>query len=150
MWPGVALVVPVLLVAACGGSDGGIEVNEPRIGEPTGPHAAMYFTVENGTDGADFLEGASTDVAASAEFHESTVGGDGTMGMQRLDAPLEVGSGDTLVLEPGGLHLMLVDVDRLTVGEVVTVTLVWRNAGEMDVDVEVVEPQEVLEHEDHG
>ena len=148
---GFALVVALLTVlAACGGANTGLEVTDARIGEPTGPHAALYFTVENGTDDADMLEGASTEVASSIEIHETIEGDDGTMGMPPLDSPLEVESGGELVLEPGGLHLMLIDVDRLEVGDMVTVTLEWQIAGEMDVEAEVVEPQDALEHEDHG
>lgn len=146
----VAALVLLLALTACGGSASGIQVSDVRIGAPTGPHAAMYFTVENGTDSADVLEGASTDVAASIEIHETTVGADGTMGMQPLDAPLEVESGGELVLEPGGLHLMLIDVDRLEVGDTVNVTLDWQVAGELEVEAEVVEPQDAMEHEDHG
>lgn len=139
-----------LCVAACGGDGAGLVVTEARIGEPTGPHAAMYFTVENPTDGADVLEAASSDVASSIEIHETTVGADGTMGMQPLESPLEVDAGGTVVLEPGGLHLMLIDVDRLEVGETASVTLQWQVAGDMEVEAEVVEPQDTMEHEDHG
>lgn len=140
----------ILCVVACGGSDSGLEVNVARIGAPTGPNAALYFTVENGTDGADTLDGASTDVAPSIEIHETIENDDGTMGMQPLETPLEVEAGGTLVFEPGGLHLMLIDVDRLDVGDTVSVTLQWQNAGEMVVEAEVVEPQDAVEHEDHG
>ena len=59
-------------------------------------------------------------------------------------------AGGTLVLEPGGVHLMLVDVERLEVGDTVNVTLQWQMAGAMQVEAEVVEPQHVMEDEDHG
>lgn len=148
---GVALVLSLLMVTACGGSATGIQVTDARIGEPTGPNAALYFTVENGSDDTDVLEGASTEVASSIEIHETIEADDGTMGMQPVDEPLEVESGGELVLEPGGLHLMLIDVDRLEVGDTVIVTLEWQVAGEMEVEAEVVEPQDAMEHEDdHG
>ena len=143
---GVGLVV---FVTACAGSDAGLEVTEARIGEPTGPNAALYFTVTDKTDRGDVLEGASTEVATAVELHETIEGDDGTAGMQPGEQ-LEVEPGGTARLEPGGLHLMLIEVDRLEVGDTVPVTLRWRNAGDMDVEAEVVEPQDVLEHEDHG
>lgn len=143
------LAAIALSVVACGGSASGIQVNDPRIGEPTGPHAAMYFTVENTTEGADILEGATTDVAESIEIHETAVSADGTVVMRSVDAPLEVEAGATLVLEPGGLHLMLVDVEPLEAGDTVTVTLHWQITGAMQVEAEVVEPQHVMEGEDH-
>jgi copper(I)-binding protein len=137
-------------LTACGGSDSGLEVTDARIGEPTGPNAALYLTITDNADVGDVLEGATTDVAESVELHETIENDDGTMGMQPVDAQLEVGPGGTESLEPGGLHLMLIDVDRLEVGDTVTVTLRWQNAGDMDVEAEVVEPQDALEHEDHG
>lgn len=141
------LALVSLLVAACGGSGDGIVVTDARIGMPTGPNAALYFTVENHSDGADLLEGAATTVAASVQIHETIDGDDGTMGMQPVDAPLEVLPGERLIFEPGGFHLMLVDVDRLEVGDQVEITLTWQKAGERAIEAEVVEPQDVGGHE---
>jgi len=138
------VAVVALSVAACGGGSDGIVVADVRMGQPTGPNAAVYFTASNGGDKADRLVGASTDVAASVEIHESTMADDGTMGMQPVDA-LDLPAGGELTLEPGGYHLMLVDADRLDIGDVVQVTLNWENAGEMTVDVEVVDPSETMD-----
>jgi copper(I)-binding protein len=82
-------------------------------------------------------------VAASVELHETTMGSDGTMSMARIDR-LDLPADGSLVLEPGGYHLMLVDADRLEVGETVEVTLIWETAGEMAVEAEVVDPGETL------
>jgi copper(I)-binding protein len=60
-----------------------------------------------------------------------------------------VAAGSSLVFEPGGLHLMLLDVDRLEVGDIVVVTLNWQTAGDMEIEAEVVDPAETLEHDDH-
>lgn len=145
----MTLAAGSMIVAACGGMEGELVVSDVRIGMPTGPNAALYFTVENDTDGADELLGASAPVAASVQIHETLAGEDGTMGMQPVDAPLEVSANGRLVFEPGGLHLMLVDVDRLEVGDRVDVTLTWQNAGEMDIEAMVVEPQDVAGDEGH-
>lgn len=133
--------------AACGGTTPGVEVSDPRIGAPTGPNAALYFTAENHSDSADVLESATTDVAASVEIHETVMRDDGTMGMQPLATSLEVAGGETLVLEPGGIHLMLIDVDRLEVGDTVEVTITWQNAGDMVVEAEVVDPGHTMRHD---
>ena len=71
------------------------------------------------------------------------MGSDGTMSMARIDR-LDLPADGSLVLEPGGYHLMLVDADRLEVGETVEVTLIWETAGEMAVEAEVVDPGETL------
>lgn len=141
------LVIGVLTVASCGSPTEGIVVSEARIGAPTGPHAALYFTAVNEGE-ADRLLGAATDVAASAELHETTMGADGTVGMRPVES-LELPQDGTLVLEPGGLHVMLLDVDRLEEGDTVPVTLNWERAGEMTVDARVVAPGDTMGH-DHG
>lgn len=144
---GYALVVmTAIVIGACGGPGGDLIVADARIGAPTGPNAALYFTVENQSDSADALEAAGSAVAASVVIHETIAGDDGTMGMRPVDGPLEVLPGERLIFEPGGLHLMLVDVDRLEAGDQVEVTLTWQNAGERSIEAEVVAPQDVGGH----
>lgn len=142
-----SLLVGVLMVAACGGDAAAPDISDVRIGQPTGPNAALYFTVNS--DEADRLLGATTSVAGSVQLHETIMGDDGSMGMEPIDS-LEVPADTEVVLEPGGTHLMLIDVDRLEVGDKVEVLLTWENAGDLTVDAEVVEPQDTLEHDGHG
>lgn len=142
-------IVLALLTAGCSGSGDGLVVTDARIGMPTGPNAALYLTVENHSATPDALEGADTTVANSIEIHETIAGDDGTMAMRPVEAPMEVSAEETLVFQPGGFHLMLVDVDRLDVGEEVEVTLTWKNAGEITFEAVVVEPQDVGEDQSH-
>jgi periplasmic copper chaperone A len=142
----ITLVVGLAVLAAgCAADDRSPLIAEQRIGLPTGPNAAMYFTA-TGSGKADRLLGARSDVATSVEIHETTAGDDGTMGMQPLES-VDLTADSPLVLEPGGLHLMLVGVDRLRIGEFVEVTLDWEDAGDMIVTAEVVAPGDVMEHE---
>lgn len=138
---GAFALVPV--VAGCSSSPP-IEVTEARIGRPTGPNAALYLTVTSGGD-EDSLVAASTEVADRVELHESSMSADGTMTMQPVDSFPVSGS---LVLEPGGLHLMLVEVERLEVGDTVDVQLDFADAGTVDVTAEVVAPAATMEEED--
>jgi len=136
------LVLAGLVVSACGADAGGIVITDARLGLPTGPNAALYLTAAN--DGpSDRLLGVETDLAAAVEIHETVTDTDGTIAMHTVDA-LELAEGDTLVLEPGGLHLMLVDVVRLVVGDSVVVTLDWEKAGPMPIRAEVVDPSDTL------
>ncbi|MGA7096320.1 MAG: copper chaperone PCu(A)C [Acidimicrobiia bacterium] len=141
------LTTALLLVAvsACGGGGRGDspQVSDARIGQPTGPNAALYFTADGyGED--DQLVGAATDVAPKVEIHETVMGDNGTMGMQPVES-LDLPASGQLVLEPGGYHVMLVGVDRLDVGAKVKVTLDWKNAGEQTIEAEVVEPSETMD-----
>lgn len=132
-------------VVACQSGNGSVTVADVRIGQPTGPNAALYLTASaEGRD--DRLLGAETDVARVVELHESTMDDDGTVSMRSVDA-VEIPPEGSLVLEPGGFHLMLVDVARLEVGDVVEVTLVWENAGEMTVEAQVVDPGDTGGHD---
>lgn len=139
MWAVVALAL-----AGCGGDGGGApEILDARVGQPSGPNAALYFTATSGGQ-ADRLLGASTDAAASVELHETTMGDDGTMGMRALDG-VDLPAGGELVLEPGGYHLMLIDADRMEVDETIVVTISWEQAGDMTVEADVVEPGETMD-----
>lgn len=140
----VLAMVATVSMWGCGADPSGLDITEARIGMPTGPNAAMYFTVTGGGE-PDRLLGASTEAASAVQMHETTTGDDGTMGMSAVDG-LEVPAGDGLVLEPGGFHLMLLEARRMEVGEMVDVRLVWERAGEMIVTAEVVDPGNTMGH----
>ena len=136
------MLAVVALVAGCSADAGGIVVTGIRLGQPTGPNAALYLTATN--DGSpDRLLGAETDLAASAEIHETVTGADGTVTMRAVEA-VDLGRGDTVGLEPGAIHLMLFDVPPLAVGDTVQVTLVWEHAGPILVEAEVVDPTDTM------
>ena len=71
----------------------------------------------------------------------------GVMKMRRLDA-LELPAGQTVSLEPGGFHIMLLDIRQpLKAGEVVKVTLIVEGGGERS-EVQVSAPVRSLTGED--
>jgi copper(I)-binding protein len=142
MWKGGRAVLAgavMLALSACGAASGSssITVSDARVPEPAGPTGAAYLTITNDGDAGDRLVAVETDVASSAEIHESTLT-NGVMSMEHLDA-VDVPAGGQAVLEPGGLHVMLIDVDQdLTAGDTVALTLVFDGAGEQAVDAEVI------------
>jgi periplasmic copper chaperone A len=137
------------LVTACQGP-GGIAVTHARVGVPAGPNAALYFTASNEGGETDVLTGASSDVAGAVEIHETTQADDGTMGMRPVTG-LDLPAGETLTLEPGGLHMMLIDVEPLEEGDNIVVTLHWQSAGDVEVEADIVSPAEtVTDEQDHG
>jgi copper(I)-binding protein len=135
----LALLIAIV-IAGCGTSTEGVEITDVRLGRPTGPNAALYFRASGPEDR---LVGASTPAAAGVQIHQTTENDDGTMGMEHLDS-LELPDGGDLVLEPGGYHLMLIEVDRLEVGESIELTLVWEKEGEMTLEAEVVSPADAV------
>lgn len=100
--------------------------------------AAVYLTLHNSGAEDDRLVGASTDAAETVELHQSSMEG-GVMRMEPVDG-IDVPAGETVRLEPGGLHLMLIGLTRdLAAGDHLTITLQFERAGEIEVDVEVRE-----------
>jgi len=69
---------------------------------------AAFMRLHNSAGQAIRIEGASSPAAERAEFHRSSRR-DGMMSMQSLDAIAVPASGQ-VVLEPGGVHLMLINL----------------------------------------
>ena len=84
---------------------------------------AIFGTVENPTDSELTLESVDVDVPAKAELHE-VVQQAGSAVMQKVDGGVKVPANGRLALDPGGYHIMLVNMkEPITPGQQVTVTL---------------------------
>lgn len=135
----VVLGALAVMVAACSGAVAGgqITVSDARVPVPAGANGAAYLTLTNDGEVTDQLTGAATDVAETVEIHETSLE-DGSMSMRPVGG-VEIPAGGTVVLEPGGLHLMLVDVTTaLEEGDPVTLTLTFAHAGERTVEARMV------------
>lgn len=136
------LAVSLIVLAACGdGAAGEPVVVRGAWARPTSlasTPGAVYFELEVAED--DVLVGASAaSVAAVAELHESTTS-DGAMAMHELEHGLALDGGEAVAFEPGGLHVMLVDLTGpLALGQRFELTLVFERAGPVTVDVEVID-----------
>ena len=139
-------VAALLLTTGCSGETDGLQISDARVGAPTGPNAAMYFTARS-AEGADALLSAGTDAADEVRIHETVTSDEETMSMHSI-LRLELPAGGQLTLEPGGYHLMLVGVDELEVGGTIEVVLLWEVAGEMTVEAEVVDPSDTMGEEE--
>ena len=144
IWPRVAallfLLCPAWLAAATDGPAGSIHVAQAwsRPTPPVGATGAAYLTITNSGSKPDRLLGASTPTAVSAEINE-TRHSQGIEQMRRLES-VEIPAGQTLRLEPGALHIMLLDLVRpLKAGAQYPLTLNFRDAGAVTVQVQVRE-----------
>lgn len=107
---------------------------------PAGSTAAVYFVIRNGSGEADLLTGANSDVARVAEIHESMVMDESNTAMMMPVDTIAIDAGQTVTFEPGGYHLMLIDLQReLVAGDRFTVRLHFETAGDVLVDVTVRE-----------
>lgn len=94
-----------------------------------GGTTAGYFTIENGLATADTLQGVTGEAMDRIEMHETYEREEGMRGMRPVE-DLVVGPGARVRFEPGGLHLMLINMERaLAVGDSVEVTLSFAEHG---------------------
>jgi copper(I)-binding protein len=91
-------------------------------------NAGGYVTILNRGTAPDALVGASADVAARVELHETR--NMSSMMMMEPVAKVEVAPGARVELRPGSYHLMLIGLTRaLTPGQTVDLTLRFERAG---------------------
>jgi len=101
-------------------------------GQPTG---GAYLQIENHGK-SDKLVAVKASVSRSVEMHTSSMDGN-VMRMRQVDA-IEVPANNTTVLQPGGMHFMLVGLKApLKEGDSFPMTLKFEKAGEVTVDVKV-------------
>lgn len=129
------------LLGACGGSQAaGVQI-DGAWARPTpagATVASVYFGIEAGTDDRLIAARVEPTIAAGTELHATTM--DDTSGdaaMRQLDGvPVEPGS--PVAFEPGGNHVMLVDVVQpLVAGTRFDLTLDFEQAGPQVVTVTV-------------
>ena len=132
----------ILLFASACAAQTELSIEEPwaRPGFQ-GDNSAVYLVIRNSTDQGDGLIGAKTDAANVTEIHLSKMDAEGTMSMERQDL-VGIPAGESVNLEPGGLHVMLMNlVDDLNVGDRFELTLEFQRAGDVDIEVEVRQPE---------
>lgn len=84
-------------------------VRMPAMGQTV---AAAYLTFVNPGD-VDVRVTSVSSSLATAELHETVTDDEGVMRMEHRRDGFVVPAADELVLEPGGLHVMLIHIDRL-------------------------------------
>jgi periplasmic copper chaperone A len=88
---------------------GSIQISQPwaRATPKGASSGAAYMTVTNSGTTAQHLNCVSSDAATECQIHEMTMDG-GVMKMRPVQGGLEVKPGETVMLKPGGFHVMLV------------------------------------------
>lgn len=150
----VLVLLLLTLAAGCGQGSGQGDTQNPagdtgQAGEsavtvtgawarpaPKGEMSAAFFVIENQGSEAVRLTGVRTDVATTAEIHETVQEGS-TARMQRVDG-IDVPAGGRVELAPGGYHVMLMDLQRdLNAGDSIDLVLEFADGQEVTVTAEV-------------
>ncbi len=151
-WTSVPKPAPVLsivrgqpLVSATNVAPPATTANAPTVliadpeSRPTPPFATVgvaYLSMINRGTTADRLLSASSPVAGRVELHATTT--QGNVARMRPVENLELPPNRTVTLQPLGMHLMLFDLKApLVAGQSFPLTLKFREAGEITVDVSV-------------
>lgn len=153
----VLLFTAVLGLTACSGSSSsgsqakvkGVIVKDAwaRTSPMSTGAGAAYLTIENTAGTTEKLMSVSVpaSVAASAQIHETvmvdgsgtTMAGAGMMAMREVES-VPIPAGGTVKLEPGGYHIMLLDLaSPLKNGQKFTMNLGFLNAGVVQIEVTV-------------
>ncbi len=131
-------------------ADVGIAVGDPWVRATEGTEdtsmTAAFMTLDNPSDQDVTLEGAESSVAGMVQLHEMTTV-DGAMVMQEVPDGIPITAGRGKVLQPGGLHVMLMGLtESLAPGDEVDLTLRFSDGSTEELTVPV---KEFTEEEGH-
>ncbi|MHA1159039.1 MAG: copper chaperone PCu(A)C [Alphaproteobacteria bacterium] len=121
--------------SAQNGDIGTLAIEAPylRAPPPRAPVAGGYVVIRNTGAESDRLVEVTAGFAAVVQIHNMSLA-DGVMKMRLMPDGLEIPAGDTVALEPGGAHLMFMQLsEQLMAGEQRAVTLTFEKAGEVDI-----------------
>ncbi|WP_366655633.1 copper chaperone PCu(A)C [Fodinicurvata sp. EGI_FJ10296] len=98
---------------------------------------SVFTTIDNHGEESDRLISAGTDFADAGVFRAPVLSEDGAL--QVVDVPaVEIAPGQTLTLEPGGVHIVLPDVQQAFLeGDHFHMDLEFEKAGSVRVAVDV-------------
>lgn len=103
---------------------------------PPGVNVGAAYAVISNRGAADRLVAVESTLSEQVEIHNSSQQA-GRMQMRPV-AEVDVPAGGRVVFEPGGSHLMLIDLKRpLRQGELLSMTFVFANAGRLTVQLPV-------------
>jgi len=152
------LLASVMLLAGCA-SKPAIETADLWVKSSemsmVGGMTAVFGTITNNSAEDITLTGAETEVAGLVEIHEMAMI-DGEMKMQQIDGGLLIPAGKSVSLEPGGNHIMLMELTKaVEAGQEISVTLRFDGADALTINGIVAKPSEggdekYHEGEDHN
>jgi hypothetical protein len=135
------LAVAIMILSACAPSNGKLTINESWARPAAkGQNGAAYFVIQNGTTSDDALLSVNSDIAAATEVHMSMMNANEVMTMRMQESVLVPAQGK-VEFKPGGLHVMFNSLTQeLKVGDRITLTWNFKEAGSITIQAPVKEP----------
>jgi copper(I)-binding protein len=122
-----------------------------RSASPVAKTGAAFMVIENASDQPDRLIEARSDAAARVELHTHLSDGNGVMRMVEVKDGFAIPAGGAHSLQRGGDHVMFMGLTApFEDGETVSVTLVFEQAGEIDVEIPIDLKRMPASHGGHG
>lgn len=107
-----------------------------------------YMTITNNGAETERLVGAMASFSGKVEIHQMMMEND-IMKMSALPDGLEIPAGETVMLKPGGYHVMFMKLEGpLKVGEERNATLVFEKAGKVNVTFSVKSIEDTMKMND--
>lgn len=157
----LAVSAVAFLAAACGdddttegSTDDAVTIADPWSRQPADGQTAtaVYGVVSNPTDTDVRIVSAASPVTGTVELHETLMDDDGVMSMAEVEEGFVVPAGGEFTFEPGGPHVMLLDIDPATYPESVEITLTFDEGSPLTFAAEVraVEDDMDMDDMDHS
>jgi hypothetical protein len=118
-----------------------VTVDEPyvRLAPPNAPATGAFMVIKNAGDKDVKVVKADNPASKATELH-THLNENGVMKMRPV-AAIDVKSKGEAVLKPGGLHVMLINLNApMKEGDVVPITLTFDDGSSKKVDAKVVRP----------
>ncbi|WP_420550610.1 copper chaperone PCu(A)C [Litorivicinus lipolyticus] len=109
-----------------------------RASVPGAANSAAFMTLTNHSDASLRLVAVETAVARRNELH-THLNDNGVMRMRQVDG-ISIAAGDSVVLKPGGLHVMLMGLNApLVAGTAIDIVLIDEQGGRYPINAPVVD-----------
>lgn len=131
---------------------GDLVIKDPyaRATAPMAPVAGGFMSITNNGKQADKLVGGKVGFSQLVEVHQMSMT-DGVMKMSQVEGGLEIPAGETVELKPGGYHLMFIGLmEQLKPEEQRKGTVIFENAGEVEIEYQVVDISKMMENASMG
>lgn len=135
----IVTVAFILSVFAAGCGNSGVTVTDAWVREvPAGIETtALYMEIENNTSETEKLLSVESEIAGTAEIHETSVNKDGISRMQQIQT-VEIPASGSVVMKPGATHVMLIGLrDKIENGQDIKVVLKFQNTGTREIMAKV-------------
>jgi hypothetical protein len=132
------LILPLLAANLVAAPPATITVSDAyaRAVPPGQPNSAAFMQLTNTGAQDRALVSATSDAAEVVELHTHKLE-DGMMRMRQI-ARIDLPAGETVTLQPGGLHLMLIGlIDSLKPGDEITLSLGFDDGSRQTLDLPV-------------